>query len=224
MTGCGARARGRGVLIAAGTAVLMGTSWLASPSKAAAEEGRTAETMSDEQRTDWFWGIIERSRAPDDHQEVQLQALSAELSKLPPTDIEAFGALFDRQLTEAYSWDLWGAAHIIMGGASDDGFKYFRAWLVSRGREVFEASRANPDELAALIPADYDQVPEFEPLAYVASEVWAEKTGRDVTEMPTQTDRIYADEPSGEPFDESSESLKRRYPRLWARFRESPLG
>jgi len=177
-----------------------------------------------ETQIDRFWEIIERTRSPDGDQERQMAALAAELSRLPPAEIEAFGAIFDRLLIESYSWNLWGAAYVVMGGASDDGFAYFRAWLISRGRAVFEAARANPDELAMLIPADFDDVPEFELLAYVAADVWAEKTGDDPTNMPTPAHPTYPDEPAGEPFDESSEHLAPRYPRLWARFSDSPLG
>jgi len=157
-------------------------------------------------------------------QDRQMAALSAELSKLAPAEIEAFGAVFDRLLTETYSWDLWGAAYVIMGGASDDSFEYFRVWLISLGRDVFEAARANPDGLATLIPADFDEAPDFERLAYVASKVWAEKTGGKPSSMPTQPAMAYSKEPSGERFDESPRSLARRYPRLWARFSEAPLG
>lgn len=36
---------------------------------------------------------------------------------------------------KTYDWDLWGAAYLINGGASDDGFDYFRGWLLSQGSE-----------------------------------------------------------------------------------------
>jgi hypothetical protein len=215
---------GKFMLIAVGIAVLTAITTLYASSRGRAADVASVATMSDDERVDWFWDIIERTRAPSGDQDQQMAALAAELSKLSPAEIEAFGTVFDRLLTETYSWDLWGAAYVIMGGASDDSFEYFRVWLISRGRDVFEAARANPDELAVLIPADFDGIPEFELLAYVASEVWAEKTRADPTEMPTQPDMIYSNEPSGEPFDETAEDLAGRYPRLWARFSDSPLG
>jgi hypothetical protein len=212
------------MLVAVGSAILAADVSFSLSSKGRAADVVPVATMSDDERIDWFWDIIERTRSPDGDQDRQMAALAAELSELSPAEIEAFGAVFDRFLTVTYSWDLWGAAYVIMGGASDDSFEYFRVWLISRGREAFEAARANPDELAALIPADFDDVPEFELLAYVASESWAEKTGDDQSNMPTQPDTILFTEPLGEPFDESPEDLARRYPRLWARFSESPLG
>jgi hypothetical protein len=210
--------------IAVGFAILAAFVPLSVSSKSRAAEVDRVATVSDDERIDWFWGIIGRTRSSDGDQNRQMAALAAELSNLPPAEIAAFGAVFDRLLAETYSWDLWGAAYVIMGGASDDGFEYFRVWLISRGREVFEAAQANPDELAALIPADFEDIPEFELLAYVPSEVWAEKTGDDPANMPAQPNTAYSDEPSGEPFDDSPEDLANRYPRLWARFSESPLG
>ncbi|HEY6815918.1 MAG TPA: DUF4240 domain-containing protein [Croceibacterium sp.] len=212
-------------LIAMGGAILVAVVGGIVPSVGArAADADPVAAMSDEEQTDRFWKIIERTRSPDGDQERQMAALAAELSAMPPDEIEAFGAVFDRLLIESYSWDLWGAAHVIMGGASDDSFDYFRVWLISRGRSVFEAARANPDELAALIPAGFDEAAEFELLAYVAADAWAEKTGDDPTNMPRPAYPTYPDEPMGEPFDESSGDLAERYPRLWARFSEAPLG
>ena len=214
----------RDKLIAVGGAIFAAIVALSPSAQARAAGADPVAAMSDDAQADRFWEIIERTRSQDDDQERQMAALAAELSRLPPAEIEAFGAVFDRLLIESYSWDLWGAAHVIMGGASDDGFEYFRTWLISRGRGVFEAARTNPDELAELIPAGFDEVPEFELLHYVAAEVWAEKTGDDPTNMPTAAHPTYADEPAGEPFDEASGDLAKRYPRLWARFSEAPLG
>jgi hypothetical protein len=36
------------------------------------------------------------------------------------------------------------------GGCSDDGFEYFRAWLLAQGRDTFEKALEDPDTLAAL--------------------------------------------------------------------------
>jgi hypothetical protein len=53
-------------------------------------------------------------------------------------------------MADSYRGDLWGAAYLINGGASDDGFDYFRGWLIAQGREVFEAAVADPDSLAGV--------------------------------------------------------------------------
>ncbi len=47
------------------------------------------------------------------------------------------------------------------GGCFDDGFEYFRNWLISRGRRVFYAAKDNPDTLINEINDDIDEY-EFE--------------------------------------------------------------
>ena len=39
-------------------------------------------------------------------------------------------------MDDSYRWDLWGAAYLANGGCSDDGFDYFRGWLIGQGRKV----------------------------------------------------------------------------------------
>jgi hypothetical protein len=43
-------------------------------------------------------------------------------------------------LAASYRTVLWAAACLINGGYSDDGFEYFRGWLIVQGRDVFERS------------------------------------------------------------------------------------
>lgn len=171
---------------------------------------------------DKFWSIVDATRAPQPN--AQIKALHAALEKLPVEDIEAFEVAFGNQLKRSYSWDLWGADHVIHGGASDDAFEYFRRWLISRGRRDFEGAVADPDSLAGIIPSNAHEPLEFEELAYVARDVWSEKTGRPASEMPVGAELVYVGlDPSGRPFDESEAALSARFPKLWKRFGANPL-
>jgi hypothetical protein len=78
-----------------------------------------------------FWELV--NSTVHDSQNQQQARLRSVLSKLNADEVEAFDAEFHRQMARAYTWDLWGAAYVIHGGASDDGFVYFRRWLVARG-------------------------------------------------------------------------------------------
>ena len=128
-------------------------------------------------------------------------------------------------MRRSYSWDLWGAAYVVHGGASDDGFEYFRCWLISKGRGVFAKVTAEPDSLAAILVPNVEGVLEFEGLAYAARKVWGEKTGRPSNEMPNAANMIYPGlRPSGTKFDEDAAHLAKRYPNLWRRFGSNPLG
>ncbi len=79
---------------------------------------------------------------------------------------------------QAYTTDLWCAAYIINDGASDDGFEYFRYWLISAGKEVYYKAIANPDSLADIV--EEGNVYDFESLAYVSVEAFENKTGQEL--------------------------------------------
>jgi hypothetical protein len=160
-----------------------------------------------------FWSIIDSTRSDD--QPRQIASLKAKLAALTPDEIEAFGACFARQMQRSNNWGLWGAAFVAMGGASDDGFEYFRLWLIARGKADFEKVLADPDALAAIAPADAEAL-EFEDFARVATDVWSAKTGKSWDAMPhvaPGTDAV-----SGTQFSENPAALAKRYPKLWRRF------
>lgn len=168
---------------------------------------------------DSFWNIIDHSAASEANPDAQLADLRTSLSRLSPSQIADFERLFDETMRQSYSWDLWGAAYIANGGASDDGFEYFRCWLISKGRKVFEKVVADPDSLAdVLAGSEGGGDLEFEDFAYVARETWAAKTKRDWNDMPVVANMAYDDKPSGVPFSENPAELARRYPKLWKRF------
>jgi hypothetical protein len=91
-----------------------------------------------------FWELIGRTVRHEADQDRQLEALRQVMIDLTAAEIEAFERAFHEQQRRAYSWDLWGAAYVMNGGASDDGFEYFQRWLISKGRDVFEAAIADP--------------------------------------------------------------------------------
>jgi Protein of unknown function (DUF4240) len=175
---------------------------------------------------DRFWQIIERAGQSDHDPDAHMEALRVALRGLPLEEIISFEVAFRRYLNEAYSWDLWGAAYVIHGGCSADGFEYFRRWLVSKGRDAYEAALADPDSLAQLdARPGHDGVWEFESIYYVAGEVFEEKGGEgDVRDYSDPEAGMDGSEPSGEPFAEDEVHLARRYPKLYRRFGATPLG
>lgn len=165
-----------------------------------------------------FWALIDHSVALEANPDAQLADLRASLSGISASQIADFERMFDETMRQSYSWDLWGAAYLANGGASDDGFEYFRCWLISKGRTLFHKVVASPDSLADLLAPDSGGDLEFEEFAYVAREAWQAKTGRDWNDMPVIANMAYDNKPSGAAFSENAAELAKRYPKLWKRF------
>jgi len=161
-----------------------------------------------------FWSLIDRTVS--DNPGHQFATLHDALAALSPRQIEEFQAVLDAQMKRSYRWDLWGAAYVAMGGASDDGFEYFRLWLISRGHAAFARVLTHPDALAEIAPDNPDAM-EFEDLGRVASDTWSAKTGKAADEMPRPGIDEYG-EPAGEPWPEDPTTLVRLYPKLSSRF------
>ena len=51
---------------------------------------------------------------------------------------------------------MWCAAYIMNGGCSDDSFEYFRLWVISRGKDVYQKAKANPDTLISQVAKEQD--------------------------------------------------------------------
>ncbi|NLE71752.1 MAG: DUF4240 domain-containing protein [Actinomycetales bacterium] len=167
-----------------------------------------------------LWDLIETAREeaddPDDADSVAA-ALTRALSETRPETIEEFDEAIGRLVAESYRTDLWAAAYLINGGASDDGFDYFRGWLIAQGRDVYEAAVADPDSLAD-VPAvraaiaDGEEL-ECETMLGVAWDAYEAATGE---ELPETSGRAAL--PQLEPmwdFDDEDE-MRVRLPRLAA--------
>ncbi|TXJ29063.1 MAG: DUF4240 domain-containing protein [Chitinophagaceae bacterium] len=76
-------------------------------------------------------------------QDSQEQFLIKRLQKLTPAEIVGFRLRTDRLLYDTYNAETWCAGYIRNGGCSDDGFEYFRNWIISRGKEVYYKARDN---------------------------------------------------------------------------------
>jgi len=161
-----------------------------------------------------FWSLIDRTVDTDKGRQFTL--LQDALAELSPKQIEEFQAVLDTQMKRSYRWDLWGAAYVAMSGASNDGFEYFRLWLISRGHTAFTRALAHPDDLAGFAPDNPDEM-EWEDLGRIASDTWSAKTGKAADEMPGIDANVYG-EPAGEPWPEDGRELAARYPKLARRF------
>lgn len=156
-----------------------------------------------------FWEIIRKSRRGASDCDTHAEQLRTRLQTLEPQEIIDWDQHMRQRLVEAYRWDVWAVAFIINDGCSDDGFEYFRGWLIAQGKAFFEGVLRNPEYAARRVR---DGEAECEAVLYVAAEAYEAKTGQ---ALP-HTDMDQPDEPAGVPWRE--EELERLYPKLWKRF------
>lgn len=161
---------------------------------------------------DRFWELISRARGIDDPAapSASPDAIRVVLESLTSDEVAGFLRQFFQHLIELNLWRLWGAGYVIAGGMSDDGFHYFRSWVIGKGKWVFDAALSDPDSLADFID---DPEVENETLEHVALEILE---ARGISSDPRDdVDGCPDDTPQGERFLE--ESVHEWFPRLAAR-------
>lgn len=166
-----------------------------------------------------FWEIVDGTReAAEGDPEEHADLLVERLAQLDPEAVLDFARHFETRFMRAYTWELWGAADIMLSGADEESFDYFRCWLIGQGRHVFEGALHAPDDLAELVPEfDPETDGDAEDLGYAADEAYEQLTGVRLPELglPAPAD----DAPEGTPLDfEDEAAMSARYPRLWLRF------
>ncbi|HJZ33606.1 MAG TPA: DUF4240 domain-containing protein [Hyphomicrobiaceae bacterium] len=175
---------------------------------------------------DAFWRIVDGARSNASSDQDFLRRIEARLLELQPDELMGFERQFEKIHTGSCSWNLWGAAYLMNGGCSDDGFEYFRAWLMAQGRRTFEKAVEDADTLAMLPDPQggrsrrYRELEEF---MYVAREIYEEKTSE---EMPV-SDSDFLQGVDWRNFDvrwnfDDPVEMERRYPKLFAIYRGSP--
>ena len=134
-----------------------------------------------------FWQTIESVNrlVPDgDHEMVQEQ-MHKELLRYSPQDILDWDLILREYENAAYRNDLWAACTALGAHASDDGFDYFRTWLISQGKDIYMEAMRDPDTLASNPHSGKEM--SLEAFAYCAIEAYKEKlhlTGKDSYTKP----------------------------------------
>jgi hypothetical protein len=181
----------------------------------------TSEMMEE----DRYWGLVADSlKAADGEQDDQADYLRAALTELSPVDIVGFRLRTDKLLFDTYNSEMWCAGYIMNGGCSDDAFEYFRLWVISRGRDVYETAKLDADSLAALngdgaVEGFYD----FESFWYVANDAFEKKTGKNLYDHIDyeKFKTCESNYPHNIEFtwtEEDAESRRRICPKLFERF------
>ncbi len=171
-----------------------------------------------------FWKLIDEARAtvadPADAEAVAARA-AALLATRPPAEIIATEQVLWDRMGDSYRSLLWGGAYVINGGCSDDGFDYFRGWLLLQGREVFEGVVADPDALAGLpavrAASEDGRELECEAALGIPWDAYRAATG---AELPSAAFTVEYADPDGDFDVEDDEERERRLPRLSALYQD----
>ena len=130
-----------------------------------------------------FWELIDKTlRASGGDHHKQAEFLVAELTNRSEAEILDYHSILDDLMDEAYIAELWDLAYVIDLGCGDDGFMDFRAWLIGRGKDVFDRALVDPESLVDLV--GLREPTKSEALLYVAQEAYELKTGKDPLTMP----------------------------------------
>jgi hypothetical protein len=162
---------------------------------------------------DSFWKLIGNSRRGAVDCDEQVERLVQRLEKHSAEEILEFHRLLGERLGESYRWDLWGVAYLVNGGCSDDGFEYFRCWLIAQGRSFYEEILQNPEKISRRVK---DGDVECEPLMYAAMQAYESKTGEEMPVPSPPEQPLENAEPQGESWTE--EDLKHLFPKLWKKY------
>ncbi len=137
------------------------------------------ESISEMLDEEVYWDIVDDSLANSKNKIDQEQYLIRTLRKLSPKEMIGFELRSDKFRHDTYTSELWCAAYIMNGGCSDDGFEYFRNWIISRGKEVYYKAKENPDSLVSVEVGNGDYY-DFESFSSVALVAFQQVTGENL--------------------------------------------
>ncbi|MBX9581247.1 MAG: DUF4240 domain-containing protein [Gemmataceae bacterium] len=161
---------------------------------------------------DWdrFWEIV-AGLGPDP---------GVALRRLKWFEVVAFRVRLDEAMAAADTPDLRAAAALVQGSGLPGALRDFRAWLVGRGQDVYDAALLDPDSLADGLdgdPVDDGGLPDATVRAYEAL------TG--MSDFYEQVRQLRGGDPPAPPadpwyFDEAD--ARHRFPRLAAPYPPPP--
>jgi len=181
---------------------------------------KTAKLLDEDQ----YWSIVDASRKNAGDEEEQEAFLISEIEKLSPEEMVGFRLRTDKLLFDTHTSEMWCAGYIMNGGCSDDGFEYFRNWVISRGKDTYYKAKEKADTLISEIDPERDEY-EFESFWYVALTAFNNKTGKDLYSY-IDYDNFTTRENNYPPIEftwqeDDPDSMKVICPQLFASFEEN---
>jgi hypothetical protein len=148
------------------------------------------------------------------------------LADLPLPEVVGSHRIVEELRAESFRVDLWGAALVInrMGPVDDfwcseDRLFAFREWLVEQGCQVYQAAIADPGSLADNPELD-ERLLWGKDSWGVAMTVCEQRTGEELPGLQGWPGELIGGVEALHSLWADPERLHRRYPGLWARFRQ----
>lgn len=132
-----------------------------------------------------FWNMIqtwkEAGPIPSD---MYTNAAREDLRKLENSQLLRFKEILDTYVEYANTPGLWSAACALQGGCSEEDFLYFRAWLVSQGKQSYLKALSDPDSLAPYaLPLERVDASSFDHEEFLYLPSWAYRDHSDISSL-----------------------------------------
>lgn len=159
-----------------------------------------------------FWNLIDLHLNDCESYE----DLKKNLCQLGKDEIISFKSILMGKLVQSCSFPLLAANFVISSYVSDDGFKEFRAWLISKGENRFLDAVNNPETIASWLKRDDVDAITGEALLVVADDAY-EVAGGDLNDFMGKVGR-HPDPKINMDWPENKAEYENRYPILVKHF------
>ena len=155
-----------------------------------------------------FWDLIKINREKSEDKFDFIENLSNQLEEFKPTEIKRFERTFLSKYNELIRWEIWALAYIARRGCGDDAFDYFKAWVISKGKETFEDVK---NLKVSELKKHFDEDPQLEEMFSLAENVYENKTGELMSPVRVKKQKL-----TGKQWKE--ENLEKDFPDIWKIF------
>lgn len=142
-----------------------------------AQQARLYSNAMDENK---YWKIIEGSLQRTETLEEQEDYLTEVLETMSPEELVAFRLRTDQLLMESYTSSLWCAAYLMKGGCGEEDYTFFRCWLISRGKKIYEVGIQHADDIAYAVQDNLNSNFDFEALQTIPATLYLKKTQQNI--------------------------------------------
>lgn len=98
-----------------------------------------------------FWKYIKEANEHSSNDNEVIDYLVNKLTNKEVEEIFSFGIILDELMLESYNEKLWCASYLVNGDSSEESFDFFRLWLISKGKYMYDDVIRDADNLSKYI-------------------------------------------------------------------------